>query len=275
MLRQVPPYCLYLLGWLLLVGCYEERVGCLDPDANNYSLGADEACPACCTYPSFSIRLTTVWEDGALTPGTRYADGTGDTFQLVDFRYYLGDLRLVSSVTELGEPQRPVDLQEQVNSEVRDVTLNGNYLLAGSSRSSSAVGSVRLGTDALTGLAGTYGLPERYRNVLPRSAPTGDALRTQPRQLNYLDGRGYVQARLEYTLPPETDTLSVSTFASAPFALSFPDGVVPLRGADVLVDVEADLHALIGELDLSADSATIAGELTQPVDFLRATGITF
>ena len=193
----------------------------------------------------------------------------------MDFRYYVGDLRLLSSVNELDEPQRPVDLTEEVGGTVRDVSLNGNYMLGGLTRRSTTLGSVRLGTDALTGLSGAYGLPERYRNVLPRSAPSGDALGTQPRQLNYLDGRGYVQARLEYALPPYEDTLSVSTYASVPFTVDFPAAVVPLRGADVLVDLEADLHELIGRLDLSADSATIAGGLSGPVDFLRATGITF
>ena len=250
-------------------------MGCLDPDANNYDLGADEACPACCTYPSFSVRLSTVWEEGTAIAGTRYTDANQDSFQLVDFRYYIGDLRLLSSTTELSEPQRPVDLSEEVNGTVRDITLNGNYLLAGLPRRSTTLGSVQLGTDALTGLSGTYGLPERYRNVLPRSAPSGDALGTQPRQLNYRDGRGYVQARLEYSLPPYSDTLSVSTYASVPFSVSFPGGVVPLRGADVLVDLEADLHELIGGLDLSADSAAIAEELSRSVDFIRATGITF
>ena len=273
--RSLRHCCLFLLGWLLFTGCYEERVGCLDPDASNYNLGADEPCPACCTYPSFSVRLSTVWEEGAVTAGTRYADVNRDSFQLVDFRFYIGDLRLLSSTTELAEPQRPVDLTEEVNGTVRDITLNGNYLLAGLPRRSTTLGSVQLGRDALTGLSGTYGLPERYRNVLPRSAPSGDALVTQPRQLNYRDGRGYVQARLEYSLPPYRDTLSVSTYASVPFTVDFPGGVVPLRGADVLVDVEADLHELIGKLDLTADSATIAEGLSGPVDFLRATGITF
>ncbi|MGB3799399.1 MAG: MbnP family protein [Lewinella sp.] len=267
--------CLWLaVGLLGFSSCYEEVVGCLDPDANNYALGADEACPDCCTYPSLSIRVSTVWNDTAAVVGGSYLDGSGDTFQLVDFRYYLGDLRLISSTVDLPEPQRPVNLEELVDGNVQDVALNGNYLLASITRNNTVVGGVRIGENALTGLAGTFGLPDRYRRVVPATAPTGDALRTQPRRLNYRDERGYVQSRLEFTRTSGGDTISVSSFGSLPFELAFTE-VRPVRGSDILLDIEADLQDLLGELDLSADSATIAEGLSQPVDFLRSTAITY
>ncbi|PPK88580.1 hypothetical protein CLV84_1549 [Neolewinella xylanilytica] len=267
--------CCLAIGCLLLPACYEESVGCLDPDANNYALGADEACPDCCTYPELSIRVSTVWNDTAVVAGSTYRDATGATFQLIDFRYYLADLRLVSSATELPEPFRPVELVENNAGTLREVTLNGNYLLAGTARRTTIVGAVRLGELPLSGLSGAYGLPDRYRNVVPAEAPSGDPLRTQPRLLNYRDGRGYVQSRLEFTRTPGGDTLSVNSYGSIPFALAFAEDIPPVRGADILLDLEADLRQLIGELDLGADSAIIAEGLSQPVDFLRPTAITY
>ncbi|WP_116107417.1 MbnP family protein [Lewinella sp. IMCC34191] len=263
------------IGLLTFSSCYEEVVGCLDPDANNYALGADEACPDCCTYPALSVRISTVWGDAPIEVGGTYADVKKDSFQLVDFRYYLGDLRLQSSAIELPEPFRPVELEEYVGGNVREVTLNGNYLLASATRRSTTVGGVRIGEVPLTGISGTYGLAERYRNVVPATAPSSDALRTQPRRLNYRDGRGYVQSRLEFTRTRGGDTISVSAYGSVPFELPFGDAVRPARGADILLDLEADLQQLLGDLDLSADTATIAEGLSQPVDFLRATAITY
>ncbi len=58
--------------------------------------------------------------------------------------------------------------------------LNGNYLLATTVQTTTNIGTLRTGTTGLTALSGTYGLPDRYRTVLPFLAPTGDALRTQP-----------------------------------------------------------------------------------------------
>ena len=265
--------CLFALAVLSLTSCYEDRVGCLDPDAANYELRADEACPDCCTYPELSIRMIPVWNDTAIVGGDTYEDGAGNTFQLVDFRYYLGDLELLSSTVDLPEPRREVELEEVINGTTGEVILNGNYLLASLQRTTTNVGEIRLGETALTGFSGTYGLPDRYRNIVPATAPTGDALRTQPRRLNYRDGRGYVQARLEYTLAPGRDTVSVSSYGSVPFELTFPEEVFPRRGADIRLDVQADLQKLVGAIDLSADTAAVAEGLTQPVDFLQPVGI--
>ncbi|CAH0999354.1 hypothetical protein LEM8419_00652 [Neolewinella maritima] len=264
---------LYGLAILLCTGCYEDRVGCLDPDADNYDLQADEGCTDCCVYPDFSIRISPEWNDTALVVGQTYTDGAGHPFQLIRFRYYLGELRLESTATELAEPARPVELQEGIAGDTTDVILNGNYLLATTTVTTSTVGTLRIGTAALRSFSGTYGLPDRYRNVIPFTAPSGDALRTQPGRLNYRDGRGYVQSRLEYTLTPGGDTLSVSSYGSVPFSLDFGDDLLPERGLDLRLDVTAQLDLLLGSIDLTADSATIAQALDREVDFLRPVAI--
>ena len=262
---------LFLLP-LAFLSCYEDRVGCLDPDAANYDLVADEACPECCTYPVFSVRVSTVWDGEALVPDAVYTDGAGNTFRLVDFRYYLGDLRLLADGVDLPEPQREVAF---TLADGTSTTLNGNYTLATSDRTSREVGAFRLGVTPIAGFAGSYGLPDRFRDVLPASAPSGDALRTQPRRLNYLDGNGYVQSRLEYVLPGAPDTLSVSTYGSVPFTYSFAEAVTPARGADIRLDLEADLSELLGTIDLTADSTVVGAQLGASPAFITPTAIVY
>ncbi|NJB86549.1 hypothetical protein GGR26_002317 [Lewinella marina] len=257
----------------LLFGCYEERVGCLDPDAANYDLLADVACPDCCTYPTISVRVTPSWEDSAVVVGKTYSDGAGNDFQIVRFRYYLGDLHLISAAAELPLPLRPVEALELRDGDTLSTSINGNYLLASTSTVTTTVGTLQTGDATINGLAGNYGLPDRYRWVIPGSLPSGDALRTQPGRLNYRDGRGYVQARLEYTLTPGGDTLSVSSYGSVPFLLDFGQDLQPLRGFDLRIDLQAQLADLLGEIDLAADSATVAAGLSQPVDFLIPVGL--
>ncbi|WP_116125057.1 hypothetical protein [Lewinella sp. IMCC34183] len=258
---------------LLLTACYEERIGCTDPDSANYDLQADAACPDCCTYPALSVRLTPVWGADNVVVGQSYADGAGNTFQLVRFRYYLGDLGLLSPTAQLPLPNRPVNLGLLEGVDTVTVTLNGNYLLASLAPTTTNVGTLRTGTEALDGLYGTYGLPGQYRTVVPATAPTGDALRTQPGRLNFRDGQGYVQTRLEYTLVPGGDTLSVSSYGSRPFILDFGQAVTPAQGFNLRLDVEARLDLLLGNINLAADSAAVAEALDQEVDFLFATGL--
>ena len=269
------PRFLYPFLFLLpLVGtsCYEDRVGCLDPDAANYDLVADEACPACCSYPQLSVGVTTVWAGEAFVPEAVYTDGAGNAFRLIDFRYYLGELRLLADGFDVPEPRRDVAL---TLADGTATTLNGNYTLGTTARTTREVGAVRLGVVPIAGFAGTYGLPDRYWSVVPASAPSGDALRTQPRRLNYLDGNGFVQSRLEYTLAGSPDTLSVSTYGSVPFTFRFAEPVTPARGADIRLELEADLGALLGAIDLSADSASLSVQLGASPDFLVPTAIVY
>ena len=263
---------LYSLLLLLGASCYEDRTGCLDPDAANYDLQADLGCLDCCTFPALSVRITSVWQDSALVVGQTYRDGANNTFQFVRFRYYLGSLRLESSVRELPDPVRPVELRQRVSGDTA-ITLNGNYLLATLSTATTAVGTISTGGATIEALSGTYGLDDRYRQVIPSSAPTGDALGTQPGRLNYNDGRGYAQARLEYTLTPGGDTLSATSYGNLPFVLPFGQDIQPRQGFDLRVDVQAELFDLLGTLNLASDTATVAQGLGAGTDFLTVTGL--
>ena len=183
----------------------------------------------------------------------------------------MGDLRLESPTTTLADPSRLLDL---VTTDSTTLTLNGNYLLASLTASTTAVGTLRTGNAALTGLSGTYGLADRYRTVVPALAPSGDPLRTQPGRLNFNDGRGYVQSRLEYTRQVGGDTLSVSvsSFGSVPFLVDFGGPFTPDRGADIQVNLRAELFELFRGVDLAADTATVAGQLGASAGFLSIGG---
>lgn len=256
----------------LCVGCYENRSGCLDPNASNYDLQADEGCDGCCTYPTLSVRVSSVWEDSVIVAGQTYQDVDGNPFQIVRFRYYLGELRLESPIADLADPFRPLELQELVAQDTTPVTLNGNYLLVTTATATTTLGVIAGSDTPVDALTGTYGLPDRYRNVIPASSPNGDALRTQPGRLNYRDGRGYVQARLEYTLEAGGDTLSASSYGSVPFVVPFGEEVRPRQGANIRFDIEARLANLLGQIAISSDTAAVAEQLARGGDFLYATG---
>ena len=76
------PLLLFLLA-CALTGCYEERSGCLDPDAADYDLQADVACPDCCTYPELSVRVSSAWGDTTVVVCTPSAADSQDAFDVV------------------------------------------------------------------------------------------------------------------------------------------------------------------------------------------------
>lgn len=250
-----------LLLPLLLTACYEPQEGCLDPDAANYDLAADDDCSDCCEFPSLSIRIATVWDSLTFDPASTYQDAVGNNFELLNFRYYLGDLQLLSGDEFLPEPEAAIELQLVEGQDTTDAVLNANLILgmASAGATTSEVGNLRIGTASLSALSGTLGLAERYRAVFTPSVPRGNALGTQPGLLNFNDGRGYARARLQYLLAG--DTLSVTTFGSEDFILDFGQSVSPDRGFNLTLSLQADLAPVIGLLDLSADSAVIASEL--------------
>lgn len=78
----------------LITSCYESVDGCLDPDATNYDVNADNDCDDCCTLPTFSILMS------YLVDGESYIQG--DSFRvsqqglmIEDFHFFISDITLI------------------------------------------------------------------------------------------------------------------------------------------------------------------------------------
>jgi len=102
---------LFFVGIILATSsCYEAQDGCLDLNATNYDVMADEFCPDdCCNYPSLNLAFrhlivptdfpdTTIF----LRYNTFYPtfDNTLDTFTIERIRYFLSNIRLVRPTGE-------------------------------------------------------------------------------------------------------------------------------------------------------------------------------
>jgi hypothetical protein len=96
---------IWMLALLMLSGCYEQRVDCLDIDAVNYAVDADEACPDCCIFPSLRVRFLhrSVYPDTVVNfgvPDSVYIDNASNPYRVLDFRFLVSDFRLI---TEAGQ----------------------------------------------------------------------------------------------------------------------------------------------------------------------------
>ncbi|MBC6995408.1 hypothetical protein QWY85_04210 [Neolewinella lacunae] len=267
---------LSILPLVLCAACYEDRIACLDPDATNYDLRADEACPDdCCTYPAFRVEIARLWGEAAFSTTDTFTDGALNRFRLLRFRYYLGGLELVAGNSPLAVPENPVEVRVLSGTDTLPAVLNANLVLAQSTGSNvSTVGTLRIGKAALTQVRGKFGLSSDFLPVFPPSAPSNSPLATQAGLLNFNDGRGYLQASAEYLLTATNDTLRVDAYGLLPFVLDFPAAVAPQRGTDLTVLLAADLSNVFGTINLAADSTAVVNALQERLPaLLRVTGV--
>lgn len=193
-----------------------------------------------------------------------YRDGAGNAFTLTDLRVYLGGVFLDAPGVDFGDPFNPQEVLVTGGGDTLLTERNVNAVLyRASSGSAAVVGEQALGGFRPATLEFTLGLPADLQNTAPASPPSGSILRTQPRLLNFSDGRGYVQARLEYRLADSpAEARRVSTFGLERVSLAIPaDYPLPDRGENLTLELVADLGPLFAASDLSADSVAVAAAL--------------
>lgn len=252
-------FFLFLFLPLLAASCYEDRIDCLDPDATNYDLRADEACPDdCCTYPTFSLDPQRFWGEEAFSLADTFTDGGLNQFRIIRFRVYLSELELVAGDNVLPRPENTVEVGVISGTDTITTELNANLILASSSGSStSSVGTLRTGSEALTQVQGLVGMSTVFNDVYPPSAPADSPLATQINLLNFNDGNGYLTASAEFVLTATNDTVRVDLYDTAPLSLDFPTAVEPVRGSNLTVELVADYQTVFGNVNLATEPERI------------------
>ena len=234
-----------------LTACYEDRIACLDPDASNYDLRADEACPDdCCIFPNLTVNFTRTFNGEPFSRDSVYEDAAGNRFQIQRLRFYLGDVRLLADDRLLPTPENEIDIRRAAAGDTLATEVNDNNLLVTTDGGNRVVGTYRGGVEALTGLSANLGLVPSVATLIPSSAPATSPLATQVGLLNFNDGRGYLQASLEYTLVETGESFRTDVYGLQPFTLGFPAAVAPRRGEGLTVSVELDYGVVFGGVDL-------------------------
>lgn len=275
-MRQPTIILLALLTLTLASSCYEDNIACLDSDATNYDILSDEACPDCCEYPSFSLDVDRFWADSVFRTTDVYPDGVGNQIRVLNFRVYLTELELVTQGEVLPTPVNEVEVGVISGSDTVLTDFNANLILlnATTSLTTSTVGRLRVGTEALTQVQGTLGTADDFPAIVPSTAPAASPLSTQAGLLNFNDGQGYLTASAEYLLIATDDTIRVDFYNSEPFVLDFPGALEPLRGVNLTLELAADYRAVFGSTDLTADENTVAAGIFAGLrNWLVVTGV--
>ena len=265
-----------LIPLLLYSSCYEDNIACLDPDATNYDILADEACPDCCVFPTFSIDVDRFWGTDVFSTDSLYTDGGGNALRIVRFRVYLSELELLAGDEVLPTPENFIEAGIINGADTTLTEINANVvLLQTTGTGQSTVGRLRTGTAALTRVRGRVGPAEDFPAVYPPAAPGSSPLATQAGLLNFNDGRGYLTASVEYVLPDASpDTLRVDVRGTDFFNVDFPGPLAPLRGVDLTLEMAADYERVFGNVDMSGDATQVGSDVfARLTEWLEVTGV--
>ncbi len=238
--RLFIPWIYYCLGVLILGGCYEPREGCLDIQATNFEVDADWACQDCCTWPEIRLRFF----HRAAYPDTLvnftlldsvYKDIAGDMFRTGEFKYLLGNLRLVrpdgaeiSLVNQIPVRSFQPDGSLKPDSLINDILLlrpgTTALLDAGNFRASGQFVALRL----------DVGVSEKAQLSDPASLPTTHPMNPGNSGMEWDLARGYEFQRVELLAgsnPQDTARTRVklrgllqSRTVELPLALNIPEG---------------------------------------------------
>lgn len=153
-----------LLGLGSLTACFEGDEGCLDVDALNFDVSADEACGDCCNYPNISLTFSHKVYQGSDTLNfgyqTPYFNNLGQYFAFDQISYYISD---VGFITEEGNLEAVLDLVDLPVLEDNDTTfieISDNFILTAPDNFRSQIAGTFIYAGEVTALKIGLGLPE-------------------------------------------------------------------------------------------------------------------
>jgi len=210
--------CLFLLTTysLLFTSCFEPEDGCLNLNATNYDVTADENCTDCCTFPTLNLSLRHVINLVDTTVFFRYdsmypvPENLTDSFSIERIRYFLSDVRLVKSDGE------EVRVRDSIN-----VDIDGQMILIEDSfvkADRDLFRTVEIGTVITQGnfnrLRFRVGLIEDHLGIDPNSVPAESQLFVENDTLLFIDtlNIGYLSGLIVYNTPMNDPDSTVVQF---------------------------------------------------------------
>ncbi len=90
----------FFLFVMAVTSCYEPTTGCVDPEAINYSIPADDPCEGCCEFPHLKLKVYHYLGDKDLILGDTITNNLDQKIVLLDYRYLMSDFKLIHAYAE-------------------------------------------------------------------------------------------------------------------------------------------------------------------------------
>lgn len=207
-----------IIGLVIFLSACEEDPGCLDVQASNYQVDAEDPCGDCCTYPAFRLSLRHRWSslDTVLTfsVDTTVFSTVDQDLRFDGLHFYLSGIRLVradgSTLSVFDDSQ--VTLERAGDSVRVDVKEDVLLAAAGSFRTH-VLGSYR-GEGIFESIQFEFGAPAQVASASPDLFPDRSPLAAQTPSM-YDENQGYRTFRVSvYPDRQDTSPRIISAFSS-------------------------------------------------------------
>ncbi|MEL7118142.1 MAG: MbnP family protein [Bacteroidota bacterium] len=248
-------WCFFISIGILLPSCYEIERGCLDVNANNYDIDADEACTDdCCTFPSITLSIShkftkSTGEANLIVQDSVYEDDFGNPYRFEAIKYWISDLTFSGdetiNITDLIE----LDLVDGSSASIRE-----DYALVdASSFASYGLGNISGGGN-FTELSYKVGLTQLTNSVDFDALPSDNILADSTVYRSADEGYNFMEIELY------RDTSSTSTPVSIEIGLDQNltsiahdiDFSLP-KGSNISLTLKVDYALLMAGIDVVND----------------------
>ncbi len=242
-----------------LFGCYEPTEGCLNIDAVNYDVTADDPCSGCCTFPGLSLRVqhvirlpddTVSFQYGRLYPSEV---NSLDSFVVDRARYFISDLKLVK---DNNEAVGVIDSLLLGFANGDSATVEDNFAkLDRDIFQSRKIGTV-LTEGVVEEVTFTFGLDEfLLQNEITSTIPVGHPLNTSSDSLIFEEGTGYIPNLLIVRRDTfsSTDSLVFRFFEPVQISLPLETPFVVEKGFDISLTLKVDYLDWFKGVDFEVD----------------------
>lgn len=254
MQQNITPLLLFiLLALCLFSACYEPKKGCLDVEAENFDVTADDTC--CCQYPKLRFilrhRYTGLGTEGIWEPNNTVSNNLGQAFKF-NISYYLSDPVVLQNGNErrpTGEVRLPVFFNPGGDT---SKTFANSMMLVRRSPLENSSGEFRF-SGAFQRVSLQLGLPATVQEVNPNRITFVHPLRNQPERLWRTRNEGFANMLVTVAFPPDAppDTLRFFRSDFERFPITKDGTFKGERGFNTDFQLTADYAELFKNIDLS------------------------
>jgi len=257
------PLLVLLLG-LGFSSCYESVEGCLDSNATNFDVYADDNC--CCTYPTLNVNIIKQVNGEQFTTTGLLADtftnALNQKYQIIEQSFYISNMVLTyddgTTSQVLDTLERPIPQDSDT-----DVVIEDNFGLVRQSSARYSAGHIQQ-NGLITKVNFIVGLTDQINMLVPEQMPTSHPLGSNNSSDHYDADIGYVYIR--WIIKP-IDVLGVEELtvrlsgSSAAKEITLDASFLTEPGESTEVPLVIDYGKWLEGIDFAADQSVIDAQI--------------
>jgi len=259
-------FSVIILFSLVVAGCFEPVEACLDSNATNFDVYADDNC--CCTYPTLNVNIIKhvngeQFNSAAIVRDT-FVNSLGQQYKIEAQSFYLSGMKMVydngSTSNVLDTLERPIPANATSDSVIED-----NFGLIRQTSASYSAGSIKE-NGSIVNVNFVVGLDDQVNMLVPSQLPSSHPLGSNNQSDHFVEGEGYIFIR--WVLKPigisnveEINVRLSGEEIAVNLSLDTPMEVVP--GSITQIPLIVDYGKWLEGIDFAADQSTIEAQIAQ------------